>query len=416
MELAPSQGSIYYRSFFQAIPEPGECAAGVWLVIVTTALFMGADSLRFFVFLESFMFGIEFIFRIIGMIVLAIAGVYWGSDLGYALGASQTLYATTLGLLGALVGLVLTPFITTRPARYLVNLFAKISVQTLAAGLLGLISGLLVAALLAFPLSMLPQPFSQVLPFIAVLLCSYFGIVIFVMRQNEVFSLFITRRQNHASEESVGELGSLGGSLSAGSVGRNILLDTSVIIDGRISDIARTGFLIGTLLIPRFVLNELQYIADSPDALRRQRGRRGMEVLSQLQKDTAVPVRISDIDVEGVREVDDKLVVLARQLRCPILTNDYNLNRVAELQGVAVLNVNELANAVKSVFLPGESITVNIIQEGREVGQGIAYLDDGTMVVVEDGRDRINTQTSVTVTKVLQTAAGRMIFARVEGG
>ncbi len=170
----------------------------------------------------------------------------------------------------------------------------------------------------------------------------------------------------------------------------------------------------GTLLIPRFVLNELQYIADSPDNLRRQRGRRGMEVLSQLQKDTTVPVRISDIDVEGVREVDDKLVVLARQLRCPILTNDYNLNRVAELQGVAILNVNELANAVKSVVLPGESLSVNIIQEGREAGQGVGYLDDGTMVVVEDGRVRLNSQTDVMVTKVLQTAAGRMIFARLE--
>jgi len=141
-----------------------------------------------------------------------------------------------------------------------------------------------------------------------------------------------------------------------------------------------------------------------------------MEVLSQLQKESAVPVRISDIDVEGVREVDDKLVVLARQLRSPILTNDYNLNRVAELQGVAVLNVNALANAVKSVFLPGESIVVNIIQEGRELGQRIASLDDGTMVVVEDGRDRINTKTGFTVTKVLQTAAGRMIFARLDDG
>jgi uncharacterized protein YacL len=191
------------------------------------------------------------------------------------------------------------------------------------------------------------------------------------------------------------------------------LLDTSVIIDGRIADIARTGFLSGTLLIPRFVLNELQYIADSPDSLRRQRGRRGMEVLAQLQKDTTTPVRISDIDVEGVREVDDKLVILARQLRCPILTNDYNLNRVAELQGVAVLNVNELANAVKSVLLPGESLAVNIIQEGKEVGQGVGYLDDGTMVVVEDGRDMLHNKVNVMVTKVLQTAAGRMIFARL---
>ena len=138
-----------------------------------------------------------------------------------------------------------------------------------------------------------------------------------------------------------------------------------------------------------------------------------MEVLSQLQKDTTIPVRISDIDVEGIREVDEKLVVLARQLRCPILTNDFNLNRVAELQGVSVLNVNELANAVKSVLLPGETVNVNIIQEGREAGQGVAYLDDGTMVVVEDGREHISSRMDVTVTKVLQTAAGRMIFARV---
>jgi uncharacterized protein YacL len=193
-----------------------------------------------------------------------------------------------------------------------------------------------------------------------------------------------------------------------------VLLDTSVIIDGRIADIARTGFLVGTLLIPRFVLNELQFIADSSDNLRRQRGRRGIEVISQLQKDTSTPLRISDMDVEGVREVDDKLVVLARQLRCPILTNDYNLNRIAELQGVSVLNVNELANAVKLVFLPGESIEVNVIQEGKESGQGVGYLDDGTMVVVEDGRSHLNRKINVTVTKVLQTAAGRMIFARLE--
>jgi uncharacterized protein YacL len=232
------------------------------------------------------------------------------------------------------------------------------------------------------------------------------------MRQKEIMSLFSSKSQSRA--DSAGEGTPANGSLSGQDAGRTILLDTSVIIDGRIADIARTGFLVGTLLIPRFVLNELQYIADSADAMRRQRGRRGMEVLSQLQKETMAPVRISDIDVEGVREVDDKLVVLARQLRCPILTNDYNLNRVAELQGVVVLNVNELANAVKSVFLPGEVISVNIIQEGREAGQGIAYLDDGTMVVVEDGRGRLNKDTQVTVTKVLQTAAGRMIFARIE--
>jgi len=244
-------------------------------------------------------------------------------------------------------------------------------------------------------------------------LFAYLGVVIFVIRQKEIFELLFSRWQSR-SLGSQDDLNGLGGESSKQGSVRNIILDTSVIIDGRIADIARTGFLTGTLLIPRFVLNELQYIADSPDALRRQRGRRGMEVLSNLQKESAIPVRISDIDVEGVREVDDKLVVLARQMRCPILTNDFNLNRVAELQGVAVLNVNELVNAVKSVFLPGESISVEIIQEGREVDQGIAYLEDGTMVVVEDGHDKIYNQIDVTVTKVLQTAAGRMIFARVD--
>jgi uncharacterized protein YacL len=356
------------------------------------------------------MIGIEFIFRLVGMVALAVLGGYWGIELGKLAGGPPELFTVILSLVGALVGLVITPFVTTRPARYLVRVLSKVSAQTLTAGLVGLVAGLLIAALLAFPLSMLPKPFGEFLPFIGVVIFGYLGTTLFVMRPKEMFQEMFGRwsRRTGESPESTGAQASSGG--------RTILLDTSVIIDGRIADIARTGFLVGTLLIPRFVLNELQYIADSPDSLRRQRGRRGMEVLSQLQKDTTVPVRISDIEVEGVREVDDKLVVLARQLRCPILTNDYNLNRVAELQGVAVLNVNELANAVKSVFLPGESIQVNIIQEGREAGQGIAYLDDGTMVVVEDGRGRINSRTNVTVTKVLQTAAGRMIFARIEEG
>jgi uncharacterized protein YacL len=315
------------------------------------------------------------------------------------------MYGLLLGLVGALSGLVLTPFLTTRPARSMRALLGRVSAQTLVAGLIGLIAGLIVAALLALPLSLLPDPFRSILPFLGVLLFSYLGVAVFVMRQNDIFSMMrFTRssRQSSSEETPPPQDG-----------GRTILLDTSVIIDGRIADIARTGFLVGTLLIPRFVLNELQYIADSADSLRRQRGRRGMEVLSQLQKDPTIPVRISDIDVEGVREVDDKLVILARQLRCPILTNDYNLNRVAELQGVAILNVNELANAVKSVLLPGEGLAVSIIQEGKEVGQGVGYLDDGTMVVIEDGRDHLNTKATVVVTKVLQTAAGRMIFARL---
>jgi uncharacterized protein YacL len=270
----------------------------------------------------------------------------------------------------------------------------------------GLLFGLLTAALLAFPLSLLPNPFGRVLPFVGVIAFAYVGVSLFVMRQGDIMSLF----------------GALSGRAQSGSstswtnLNRTILLDTSVIIDGRVADIARTGFLPGTLLIPRFVLNELQYIADSPDGLRRQRGRRGMEVLTELQKLPNLLVRISDIDVEGVREVDDKLVVLGKQLKSPVLTNDYNLNRVAELQGVTVLNINELANAVKSVVLPGEVLNINVFQEGKEVGQGVGYMDDGTMVVVENGKDYIGEYMDVHVSKVLQTAAGRMIFGRVEAG
>ena len=267
------------------------------------------------------------------------------------------LYELVFGLVGALAGLVLTPYITTRPARCIRSRLGRLSAETLFAGLVGLIVGLLTAALLSFPFSQLPPPFGQILPFIGVLAFAYFGVSLFVMRQGDLMGLVSTLSGRSES----------GSSSSWTNLNRTILLDTSVIIDGRVADIAKTGFLPGTLLIPRFVLNELQYIADSPDGLRRQRGRRGMEVLAELQKQPNILVRISDINAEGVREVDDKLVVLARQLKCPILTNDYNLNRIAELQGVTILNINELANAVKSVVLPSEHMTLNIFQEGKEL-------------------------------------------------
>ena len=347
---------------------------------------------------------VEFIARIIGMVVLGVVGGYLGSALGRLSNQSQEYYTAIIGLVGAMMGLALTPLFTTRPMRALRSSLTHVPAQTLVAGLFGLVTGLVFAALLTFPLSLLPSPFGKLLPFVGVLLFSYFGAAIFIMRQNDFAAVFRFIPGRPVSEDQ-----------HIKEAGRTILLDTSVIIDGRIADIAHTGFLVGTLLIPHFVLNELQYIADSPDSLRRQRGRRGIEVLTRLQRDTVIPVRISDIDVEGVRDVDDKLVILARQLRCPILTNDYNLNRVAELQGVAILNVNELANAVKLVLLPGETLAVKIIQEGREASQGVGYLDDGTMVVVEDGREVINTDVTVMVTKVLQTAAGRMIFARLDG-
>ena len=353
---------------------------------------------------------VEFIFRFIGLFIFSILGFSFGATIGNFLGPSDAaevfLNQIVFAMLGGLSGFILTPYFTTRPARAIRRKLGHLSAETLFAGLIGLIIGLLTAALLAFPLSLLPPPFGEILPFLGVVAFSYLGISLFVMRQGDLLGLV-----SALSGRSGGENGT---SSSWTNLNRNILLDTSVIIDGRVADIARTGFLPGTLLIPRFVLNELQYIADSPDGLRRQRGRRGMEVLAELQKIPSILVRISDINAEGVREVDDKLVVLARQLKCPILTNDFNLNRIAELQGVTILNINELANAVKSVVLPAERMNLNIFQEGKEHDQGVGYMDDGTMVVVENGHNYIGEYKDVVVTKVLQTAAGRMIFARVD--
>jgi uncharacterized protein YacL len=191
------------------------------------------------------------------------------------------------------------------------------------------------------------------------------------------------------------------------------ILDTSVIIDGRIADICETGFLEGTLIIPQFVLRELQQIADSSDPIKRNRGRRGLDILQRVQRSVDVEVKILEHDFPKIRDVDSKLVALGKQLGAKILTNDFNLNKVAELQGVPVLNVNQLANAVKPVVLPGEQMSVHILKEGKEYGQGIAYLDDGTMVVVDSARKYVGKNVEVSVTSVLQTTAGRMIFTRL---
>jgi uncharacterized protein YacL len=347
----------------------------------------------------------EFIVRIIGMVAMAIGGIYLGVYLGDMASGPRELWAAVFAMVGALMGLVVTPFLTTRPLRAIRRIVSGVSAQTMVAGLIGLIVGLIVAALVSFPLSLLPAPFGSLLPFVGALFFAYLSVTIFVLRQNDIMGLLRSRLSAVVED---------GGEGAGGS--RSVLLDTSVIIDGRIADVAHTGFIFSPMVVPSFVLAELQHIADSPDGLKRQRGRRGLDILNRLQKEPGVPFRISDLDVEGARNVDDKLVILAKQLRCPVLTNDYNLNRVAELQGVTVLNINELANAVKAVYLPGEDLQVHVLQEGKETGQGVGYLDDGTMVVVESGRDQIGRSVSVTVTKVLQTAAGRMIFARPAAG
>lgn len=344
---------------------------------------------------------IELVLRLIGMVFFALAGWQASNFLTGIIPWPYVGYAieVALPLAGAALGLFITPWLTTRPFFWVRNKIRQLPAQQLVAAIIGLIIGLIVAALLAGPLSRLPGILGTVLPFVSTIIFGYLGIAVMTIRQRDIMNL-------------------LGGRLPFRETGfrrdNYVLLDTSVIIDGRIADISRTGFIRGTMLIPRFVLNELQHIADSPDMLRRNRGRRGLEMLNKLQKESVVPIRIHDIDVEEAQEVDDKLVMLAKELRCPIITNDYNLNRVAELQGVPVLNINELANAVKPIFLPGEPMRLRIIQEGRELGQGVGYLDDGTMVVVENGRRYIGSTIDVVVTKVLQTAQGRMIFARLE--
>ena len=344
---------------------------------------------------------VEFIVRILGSIVLGIGGWYLGIGLGDYAGGQRPLWGAVWAGVGALMGLIITPFLTTRPIKEIRARMSKVSIRTMLSGILGLIVGLIIAGLISFPISMLPEPFSQFLPFVVAIVFSYLGVTVSVLRQNDVVSVLGSRFPGIAKEDGSGN-----------SSEHHILLDTSVIIDGRIADIAHTGFIFGSMLVPSFVLNELQHIADSADGMRRQRGRRGLDILDRLQKDPSITFRITDDDVEGVHPVDDKLIILARKMHCPILTNDYNLNRVAGLQGVIVLNINELANAVKAIFLPGENFDVHIIQEGKEVGQGVGYLDDGTMVVVEGGKDHIESLLPVMVTKVLQTAAGRMIFAR----
>ncbi|MDD2234158.1 MAG: PIN/TRAM domain-containing protein [Desulfitobacteriaceae bacterium] len=287
----------------------------------------------------------------------------------------------------------------------------KVPIHELLGGVIGVIVGLIIAAL--FSLSFISITFFG--PFFSVVLSlvlGYLGLSLGMKRKEEVlsfFNLFAKFRDKGEKGEKVKE----GKSLRAAELRPDYkVLDTSVIIDGRIADIVKTGFIEGTLLIPSFVLEELRHIADSSDLLKRNRGRRGLDILKQIQKETIINVIIHEQDFEDITEVDSKLVRLGQILGCPLLTNDYNLNKVAELQGVMVLNINELANAVKPIVLPGEEMLVQVMKEGKEPGQGVAYLDDGTMIVVDTGRKFMGQNITVQVTSVLQTAAGRMIFAK----
>ncbi|MBV9691733.1 MAG: PIN domain nuclease [Ktedonobacteraceae bacterium] len=321
-----------------------------------------------------------------------------------------------------IIALLITPYVTIVPYIWVRDKIRGAAISDLLWAAIGLTVGLVISALLAIPLANLPEIWGRVLPFVGALLFGYLGVMIAVMRKGDIAHLLqnaINRRgrerdddREHDRPERTKDRESRDKEKHViVAPSQQLLLDTSTIIDGRIADISQTGFITGTLTIPRFVLNELQRIADSSDTMRRNRGRRGLEILNRLQKDTTVPIEITDADIEGIIEVDGKLVKMARNLHCPIITNDFNLNRVAELQGVKVLNINELANAIKPVLLPGEDMSIKIIQEGKELGQGVGYLDDGTMIVVENGKQFMNMTIEITVTRVLQTVAGRMIFA-----
>lgn len=268
-------------------------------------------------------------------------------------------------------------------------------------GTAGAIVGLIISAFFLNLIGKIPYV-GIFLAFVVAVLMAALGANISIKKREEVTSWFSNIKKSSPSKEKKAK----------GHKGTPKVLDTSVIIDGRIFDICQTGFVEGTLIIPNFVLEELRHIADSSDGLKRNRGRRGLDVLNKIQKELNIEVEIYEKDFPEIAEVDSKLLKLAQLLNGKVITNDYNLNKVAEFQGVPVLNINELANAVKPVVLPGEEMTIQIIKDGKESSQGIGYLDDGTMIVVEGGRKHIGEIMDVVVTSVLQTAAGRMIFAK----
>jgi uncharacterized protein YacL len=393
--------------------------------------------------------------RLLGMALFAAAGFLLGAYLSpiiYGTGSENyNDLVAYLTLIGAIIGLLATPYVTIYPFRAIRNKLKQMPPLDLVAMATGLFLGLLMGALLAWPLSLLPGWMGQIIPALMTLVFAYLGIYIATQRKRDVLDALKAERTSitpYVADAGVGgrtpRIETMGGptaqlpvdgtammSLGLASlssqpnpagidsrlkIDKYLLVDTSTIIDGRIADISKAGFIDGTLLVPRFVLQELQHIADSADPLRRARGRRGLDMLNRLQKEAVVPLEISEVDADDVVGVDSKLVKIARTYHCPVITNDFNLNRVAELQGVKVLNINELANAVKPVVLPGEEMQVHVIQEGKELGQGVAYLDDGTMVVVENGRRYMNSDVDVVVTRVLQTVAGRMIFAQMKNG
>ncbi|MGM0369534.1 MAG: PIN/TRAM domain-containing protein [Bacillota bacterium] len=325
---------------------------------------------------------------------------------------------------GAVLGFLLVPWIIIKIFN-IINQFKsdleKIPGQDILSGIMGLVIGLLLGVLISisFSISSIPR-FGLSIQVLINFILGYLGWTLGVNKREE----FLTgincfnnknnndNKENNYSSEVKGQLPQNNNDDVEELQSTYKILDTSAIIDGRVADICKTSFIEGVLVIPEFVLEELQHIADSSNILKRNRGRRGLDILNKIQNEIDIPVLISSKDYDDIKEVDRKLVKLAQELNGQVVTNDYNLNKVSELQGVSVLNINELANAVKPVVLPGEEMEVKIIKDGEEPGQGVGYLNDGTMIVVDDGKDHIGEDLDVLVTSVLQTSAGRMIFAK----
>jgi uncharacterized protein YacL len=343
-------------------------------------------------------------------IVIRIAGALLGAVVGNQLAGvlirlSDNLQPFALPivigalLIGAVLGSLLAVWVWRwfeGAMAWVLDRLAHISIRDMALGALGLGAGLLLAFLIGYPLSRIPG-IGTYLALAAALVFGYLGLMLALQRRDEV-NLPIGRGDRSGRDRGRPR-------------GIPKILDTSVIIDGRVADVVRTGFLEGPLVVPRSVLAELQRIADSSDTLRRNRGRRGLDILNRMQQELQA-VQIVDDAADAPLDVDGRLVSLAKHLRGWIVTNDFNLNKVAELQGIRVLNINELSQSLRPILLPGEELTVQVIKDGKEAGQGIGYLDDGTMVVVEGGKRLIGETSDIVVTSVLQTVAGRMIFGR----
>lgn len=349
---------------------------------------------------------IRFFFILVG----AIAGAYATNLVKTPEPSSYRLFALILSIiLGSGVGYVVGGVLGRRLAgtlSWIENNIQKIPLGELISSVAGLIVGLIVAFLFSLPAQLIPDNFRIIKIFyniFAFVIFGWLGLRIGSRRWEDLDRLM------HSSR-------TVSGSLAPGGKVSRKLLDTNIVIDGRIIDICRTGFLEGELILPRYVLKELHLISDSEDSMKRARGRRGLDVMHQLQQESNVNVTISETDYYDIAEVDAKLVRQAKETGAVVLTNDYNLNKVAALEGVKVLNINELANAVKPVVISGEDMAVKVIREGKELGQGVGYLDDGTMVVVEGGSDQVGNTINLTVTSVLQTSAGKMIFAKVING